>query len=267
MPPHIPDSHLTSRQAVNRVRLLLEDAGHIVEEVSGTSDFGEDLRVTFGAKNKRTPYTVAIQVKGGRSHRRKYGYCVRVGKHGDNWAETNIPVACVVHDPDVDGLFWTNASRELHHAKLTMTGLSSLRIPGDARLDEETLPEFVGEMRGYIDGSRGIDRAVEELCGVRVGPRDYVAYAPNIHGEQMVFIQRWEAERSLLLHVDLDWQPIEITREDLLLPGTDEHRRRMPHETLRNTPLIGDIILDVNEAIWIMSCFMNSEWHSPRRDS
>lgn len=247
---------------MNSLRLLLEEHGHIVEEVPGASDFGEDLRVTLGNGRERTGYIVSIQVKSGRSLRSAHGYRVPVGHHGSNWVESNLPVACVVHDPERRSFFWANASKQLRHAKLTMQEIRSIAVSNESPLNEASLPIFVAEMRGYIDGSRDIHNAIEELAGIAIGPRDYVAYAPNIFGERMAFIQPFGADHALLIHEDLEPYPIEITMESLALPGSQRHEELIPHELLENVPLLNDsIILNMEEATWIVSCFANSQWH------
>ncbi|MFJ9952999.1 hypothetical protein [Kitasatospora sp. NPDC091207] len=42
---------------------------HIVQEIDGSDDFGEDLPATFADDGRRTPHGIAIQVKGGRPGR------------------------------------------------------------------------------------------------------------------------------------------------------------------------------------------------------
>src|SRR4051812_23570487 len=93
--PKVPDARRPSRAAVNALRTLLERHNHIVQEVDGQNDFGEDQHVTFTEDGEVTGDLVKIQVKGGRSWRRSDGYAVPVGDHGGTWADGNIPVLCV----------------------------------------------------------------------------------------------------------------------------------------------------------------------------
>lgn len=253
----ISAAHVGSRNAVNALRLLLEANGYVVEEVADSSDFSEDLRVSFSEGR----YIVSIQVKSGRSFSSRHGYRIPIGGHSGSWGESNLPVACVVYDPDKHAFYWANASKQLRHAKLTMREIRSIMISSDSLLDETSLAAFVAEMRGYVDGSRGIANAIEELMGIAIGPRDYVAYAPNEFGEQMAFVQPLGADRALLVHEDLAPHPIEITTEDLVLPGSLRHRELAVDELLCETPLLKDYVLSTDEALWIASCFANSEWH------
>ena len=63
--PKVPETRRVGRMAVNEVRALLERNGHIVQEIDGGNDYGEDLHVTFVQDGQRTPDSVAVQVKGG----------------------------------------------------------------------------------------------------------------------------------------------------------------------------------------------------------
>jgi hypothetical protein len=62
---------------------------------------------------------------------------------------------------------------------------------------------------------------------------DYVAYAPNIHGEQMVFVQRRGEPTATLYHGDCGWEPVTI-RDGLPI----------------------DLVAESGELLWIAAC-----WH------
>ncbi|MFE1346658.1 DUF4365 domain-containing protein, partial [Streptomyces sp. NPDC058757] len=112
--------------AVNEVRSLLERQGHIVQEIDGVNDHGEDLHVTFVQDGRRTADSLAVQVKGGVSTRTRRGHRVQVGDHGDNWRDGSLPVICVVHDPGRGGLFWAHATRQLRRAQALRKTLKSI---------------------------------------------------------------------------------------------------------------------------------------------
>jgi hypothetical protein len=65
---------------------------------------------------------------------------------------------------------------------------------------------------------------------------DFVAYSPNRHGEQMVFVQREGEPEATLYHGDNAWQPVRV-------------RRGMP---------LG-LNADAGELLFIASCWMQSE--------
>ena len=60
-------SRKAERAAVNALRGLLDRHGHIVQDIHGENDFGEDLFVTFTENGHVTGDVIKIQVKGGRS--------------------------------------------------------------------------------------------------------------------------------------------------------------------------------------------------------
>ncbi len=163
MTPCVSSSHRISRRGVNRLRTLFEDAGHIVEEIPGASDFGEDLRVTFVSEERRSPYVCSIQVKSGSSYWKEGSGRLPVGSHVRNWAETNVPVVGVVYQPERDEFAWTNATERLRRELIQGGEPSVLAIPGNHRLDAGSLPRFVEEITAYIARIRSLPHAVEEI--------------------------------------------------------------------------------------------------------
>ncbi|MGH3547138.1 MAG: DUF4365 domain-containing protein [Pseudonocardiaceae bacterium] len=104
------------RAGVNALRTVLEDAGHIVQEIDGANDHGEDLYVRFVDKGRLTSSIVAIQVKSGTKYRRAIGYSIPVGRHAVLWRTSNIPVVGVVYDPEMQMLYWGNITERLRDA-------------------------------------------------------------------------------------------------------------------------------------------------------
>ncbi|MFE4676167.1 hypothetical protein [Streptomyces sp. NPDC056723] len=58
-------SRKIERAGGNALRAPLEEHEHIVQEIDGGNDHGEDVIVNFTRNGKRTPYWIAIQVKSG----------------------------------------------------------------------------------------------------------------------------------------------------------------------------------------------------------
>ncbi|WP_190189804.1 DUF4365 domain-containing protein [Streptomyces minutiscleroticus] len=231
--------------AVNEVRALLERHGHIVQEIDGGNDHGEDLHVTFVQDGRRTEDSVAIQVKGGVSTRTRRGHRVPVGDHGDNWRDGSLPVLCVVHDPERGGLLWANATRQLRRARTLRKTLKSIVITRESVLDDVSLGTFVQGMRHYLAWEReGVGRWAD-MADVEFAPGDIVRSFENEVAEPMVFWQRRGEPYAILLHHDLDWEPIPI------------QERMLRFEPI---PSIGHIILDDAEAYWLMGCFKSTEW-------
>lgn len=253
--PKVSDARKPSRAAVNALRTLLERHNHIVQEVDGQNDFGEDQHVTFTEDGEVTGDLVKIQVKGGRSWRRADGYAVPIGNHGGTWADGNIPVLCVVHDPDTDGLYWANATKQLLSARRKGEALKMITISPDQELDDESIADFVAEVRGYLSryrGNRIIHAQLGEMAGVEFAPSDIVQHYVNVFGEDLIFWQRPGEGFATLLHSDLDWYPEYIGPEHFypngrpgLLPGMS---------------IVADTILDPAEAQWLAACFHATQW-------
>lgn len=251
----MPDARRPGRAAVNALRTLLERHNHIVQEVDGQNDFGEDLHVTFTEDGEVTGDLVKIQVKGGRSWRRANGYAVPIGDHSRTWADGNIPVLCVVHDPDADGLFWVNATKQLLAARRDGEVLKTITISPDQELNDESIADFVAEVRGYLSryrGNRIIQAQLGEMAGVEFGPSDLVQHHVNVHGEDMIFWQRRGEGFATLLHSDLDWYPEYIGPEHF-------HPNGRPG-LLPGVPVVGNTILSTAEAQWLAACFDAAQW-------
>lgn len=243
--PKVPESRRIGRMAVNEVRALLERHGHIVQEIDGGNDHGEDLHVTFVEHGQRTEDSVALQVKGGVSTRTRRGHRVPVGDHGANWRDGSIPVLCVVHDPERGGLFWAHATRQLRRARALRKTVKSIVVSRDSVLDDASLGAFTQGMRHYLAREReGVGRWAD-MADIEFAPDDIVKPFENEVLEPMVFWQRRGEPHAVLLHHDLDWKPVAI------------QERMLRFEPI---PSVGDVILDIAEAHWLMGCFKSTEW-------
>ncbi|MGW6896281.1 DUF4365 domain-containing protein [Streptomyces sp. NPDC054919] len=260
---------------MNALRSLLEQHDHIVQEIDGQNDFGEDLHVTFTEDGRFTGDVIKIQVKGGKSSRRASGYGVRVAHHSVTWANGNVPVFCVVHDPETNGLYWANATSQLLRARRERAVLRTVAISATALLDHETLADFVSSARNYLGRYRGnhaIRAQLGEMAGVEFSASDDVLHFVNDCFEDLIFWQRRGEGFATLLHSDLDWEPRRIT-PDMLRFGalTSELKGDELPEPLRGlagVPTIGDVILDIAEAMWLGACFSATEWsRRPTRQS
>ncbi|GAQ57832.1 DUF4365 domain-containing protein [Streptomyces sp. LBUM 1476] len=243
--PKVPESRRIGRMAVNEVRSLLERHGHIVQEIDGANDHGEDLYLTFVEDGKRTEDSLAVQVKGGISVRTRRGYRVPVEDHGDNWRSGSLPVLCIVHDPEKGGLFWANATRQLRRGQALRKNVKSVVLSRDSALNDDNIGAFVQKMRLYLTWEReGVGRWVD-MADVEFSQGDIVKPFENDVYEPMVFWQRRGEPSATLLHHDLDWVPIRIQEHMLYFEPI---------------PFIGDVILDTSEAHWLMGCFKSTEW-------
>lgn len=253
--PRIPDSRRPSRAAVNTLRALLERHDHIVQEIDGQNDFGEDLHVTFTEDGRVTGDMIKIQVKGGRSWQRTGGYGVPVGHHADTWADGNVPVFCTVHDPKTDALFWANATQQLLSARRERKVLTTIKVSTADRLDDASLADFALQARRYANrhqGNQALRTRLGEMAGAEFGPSDIVMHFVNRWDEDLIFWQRQGEGYATLLHSDLGWEPECIWPEAFRFYAA----KRLPDPA----PTVADVILDTAEAFWLAACFEATDW-------
>lgn len=136
------------RAGVNAVRTLLEDHEHIVQEIDGGNDHGEDLFVNVTRAGRRTGHYFAVQVKSGKKYKRARGYAIPVDDHFEDWRQSRIPVMGFVYDPDVDEIFWVNLTKELRAAT---DPPSWVQIPRSSRLSHDTIRGFIAGVEAYVD--------------------------------------------------------------------------------------------------------------------
>ena len=114
-----------------------------------------------------------MQVKGGKSWRRRGGYGIPVGDHASVWADGNLPVICVVHDPETDGLYWANATEQLLSARRDLVLLKTILVSEESVLDKRSLDDFVAETRRYVNryrGNQAMRTQLSEMSGAEFGP-------------------------------------------------------------------------------------------------
>lgn len=127
------------RAGVNALRSLLEDHYHLVQEIDGGADHGEDLYVTVVQEGRRTGHLMAVQVKSGQKYVRAQGYAIPVDDHREDWKQSRIPVIGVVYDLDSEQLFWINLTQEL----LAGNTATWIRVPRTNELSAQTINGFI----------------------------------------------------------------------------------------------------------------------------
>ncbi|MCL6298708.1 DUF4365 domain-containing protein [Streptomyces kronopolitis] len=173
-------SRRIERAGVNALRALLEDHEHIVQEIDGGNDHGEDFHVMLTRSGRRTGHVFAIQVKSGKKYKRAHGYAIPVEDHHNDWTESRIPALGVVYDPETSELYWVNLSKEL---KGTQSRSTWVQIPRSSILSAETIRGFAADIETYIDGTgmrvRGATK--EEVFAKAAKARDGIdpETAPN----------------------------------------------------------------------------------------
>ncbi|MYS67813.1 DUF4365 domain-containing protein [Streptomyces sp. SID5473] len=135
---------------MNAVRTLLEAHGHIVQEIEGGNDHGEDLHVLLTRSGRRTGHVLAIQVKAGNKYKRAKDYTLPIDDHHEDWKESRIPVVGIVYDVTTKALVWVNLTEELNK---TTNPVKRIIIPPTSRLNSDTILDFAAQIEGYIDST------------------------------------------------------------------------------------------------------------------
>ncbi|MFE3580001.1 DUF4365 domain-containing protein [Streptomyces vinaceus] len=259
--PKIPKGRRVGQAAVNALRTLLEEHDHIVQEISGQNDFGEDLYVTFTDEGDVTSDMIKVQVKGGESWRRGNGYAVPVDRHGDTWADGNVPVYCVVYDPDTKSLYWANATQQLRRFG-TFNPPRFIGISPNATLDDTTMDSFVTEARRYVGRYRGRQAFLThlgEMSGTEFEPADHVLHFVNGDDDDLIFWKRPGAEVATLLLSAQGWKPAWVTLESLMsseVPMPEEQNSgRLADPDLHTAE---ELELNRSEVMWVAACFMST---------
>ena len=170
------------RAGVNALRSLLEEHHHLVQEIDGGADHGEDLFLMFVRGGRRTGHIVAIQVKSGKKYKRSNGYAIPVEGHREDWMQSQIPVVGVVFDKDERKLFWVNLTDELRRGNQS----AWIRVSPEYELNDETIKGFVAKIQRYID-ARGLrlpntqENLPESISAARAGHG--VIIDPNKSGD------------------------------------------------------------------------------------
>lgn len=259
--PKTPKGRRVGQAAVNALRTLLEEHDHIVQEISGQNDFGEDFYVTFTDNGDVTSDTIKVQVKGGDSWRRGNGYAVPVGRHDDTWANGNIPVYCVVYDPAVKRLHWANATQQLRRFG-PLNPPRFIGVSPNAVLDDATMESFVAQARRYVGRYRGRQAVLthlSEMSGVEFDSADHVLHFVNGDDEDLIFWKRpGDAVATLLLSAQ-SWEPVLVSLESLMLsklPRPEDGRGGGPTDPDLWTA--EDLELSRSEIMWAASCFIST---------
>jgi hypothetical protein len=152
-------SRKIERAGVNALRSLLEEHDHIVQEIDGGNDHGEDMIVNFTRAGKRTPYWIAIQVKSGKKYKRAHGYAIPVEDHFEDWRQSRIPILGVVYDMKKRELFWVNLTEQLRSVDKSP---GWVQVPSTSPLNSESIDDFYAEVATYAGDERMRIRAASE---------------------------------------------------------------------------------------------------------
>lgn len=138
------------RAGVNAFRAAMESSGHIVQEIDGGNDYGEDCYLSFTHLGQRTGDIAAVQIKSGVKYRRSTGYAIPCGNHANDWMRSRIPVIGVVHDPEMRMLYWVNLTKFLRESLIQGKRPRSVPVSEAATLDRVGIGMMVRDVRDFI---------------------------------------------------------------------------------------------------------------------
>ncbi|MEW2391127.1 DUF4365 domain-containing protein [Streptomyces venezuelae] len=144
------------RAGVNAFRAVMESAGHIVQEIDGGNDYGEDCYLSFVHLGQRTGDIAAVQIKSGVKYRRASGYAIPCGNHFDDWVRSRIPVIGVVHDSEMRMLYWVNLTKFLREGLAEGKRPRAIPVPEAAMLDRVGIEVMVRDVRDFIAQDYGM---------------------------------------------------------------------------------------------------------------
>ncbi|MFB7292055.1 DUF4365 domain-containing protein [Actinacidiphila glaucinigra] len=200
----VRSSRRIERAGVNALRTLLEEHDHIVQEIDGGNDHGEDMIVNFTRGGKRTPYWIAIQVKSGKKYKRVNGYAIPVEDHFEDWRQSRIPIIGVVYDMKKKELFWVNLTEQLHSAAESPRWV---QVSNSSRLNDDTVNAFYAEVATYAGDARMRIRASSEEDALSEAVRARRGLdpetAPNPLFEELADFALRHEERLRIIRKDL----------------------------------------------------------------
>lgn len=169
------------RAGVNALRTLLEGAGHIVQEIDGGNDHGEDLYVRFVEEGRLTSLVAGVQIKAGARYRRSIGYAIPVGAHAELWRTSNIPIIGVVYDPEMRMLYWRNVTKFLHENSRAR----SVPVDEDAVLTTKNVRIVCSEITRFIRSS-SLEVDPNTVQGLRNALASHLAEAREKHRHEEI---------------------------------------------------------------------------------
>jgi hypothetical protein len=153
-------NRVKERSAVNAARTLFEASGCVFQEVDQGNDYGKDAYVDLVEGKEVTGFCIALQIKGGVSYRRPFGYAIPVDGHRGVWKQSPLPVAGIVHDPENNALYWCDISSAVaQDGDATEILVRRDNLLSTATLESDFKPHF-----RRLAKERGVGQAILHLA-------------------------------------------------------------------------------------------------------
>lgn len=114
--PKVNNMYFQEREGVIQVSLLLNSL-HLLFRETPNADVGIDGQIELVDDNgNATGHTVAVQIKSGKSYlkgdKKNWGYYPSE-KHRMYWENYPLPVILMIHNPDTNNIYWSDARQQL----------------------------------------------------------------------------------------------------------------------------------------------------------
>jgi hypothetical protein len=144
----------TDREGVNAVEgIFLRELKWIFRE-QPISDWGIDAQVEVTNRDGPTGRLLALQIKSGKSFFRKRGHnFVFYGqrRHLNYWRNHSLPVAIMLHDPEIDLTLWQRVEEDL--IRYGRSGRWSIDVPPSQILNAQA--------------AEGLEKGVSDITALR----------------------------------------------------------------------------------------------------
>ncbi|MFI6097999.1 hypothetical protein ACIA8G_20775 [Lentzea sp. NPDC051213] len=105
---------------------------------------------------------------------------------------------------------------------------------------------------------RELRRLLAGMSGYPIEDSDYVSYFVNEYGERLIFVRR-SKKAAVLLHSDLGWDPKTVAGPPRS-GGADQELAPGVRRFLGDVPVLGDIMLNHPEALWLKACLAATDY-------
>lgn len=214
MAPTVLPTYFQERAGVLRVAEQLNSRGLIFRETPN-ADVGIDGYVEqVDAAGQATGATIAVQIKSGASYLRDGGdswLFYPEAKHKAYWEMYPLPVVLMLHDPDSNEVYWTDARLQLRSDQRKQ---SSLLVPKHPPLSESGAHDLFLSAGSQGDGLMPVDACLRAMALAR----NHDASFPLSHLD--LFLEGLtDIGRKIFFSAGMCWDLAEVAIPDDALTG------------------------------------------------
>lgn len=159
-------SKSTESKGIRYVKSVVENDNSIFQLIEPNNDQGNDAYIEFILDEEATGSFVWVQIKSGKSYKKKDYYLLPADKdHFEYWGTNVAPVVGIVYDPELDTAFWLNITEYLHNnPTVRENGPYTLHINPSKEFSETTFSDFKRVLLAYVskyENNENFGRALE----------------------------------------------------------------------------------------------------------